>query len=305
MNSNILSRPGLHLQKTFTAARYHDSYRLENAWYLKEKMVKHWEYIGETPTQDLHTPILLFTHPCLTFSHAYVFVRHVPFRDASEMRLSMAHVMWCKLCVFHTHIHIFWFAFLSCQNHPKSTSSSCSILFVQSPKQLSYRPSPSSPKIPKKWLLRHIPIQFPKENSANSAKTKALWSSFDQNLLRPLAAVLAHRLGPKELSELPKQMATERRIWRGRTPEKRLGMRWTKGENAQTGGKNVEKWTKMAISEYFRIWFQNISDYALYDSEQMGSDEKGIEGTVGFRTWCHAIYHYSWWLNMFFIIWRM
>jgi hypothetical protein len=46
----------------------------------------------------------------------------------------------------------------------------------------------------------------------------------------------------------------------------------------------VEKWTKMAISEYFRIRFQNISDYALYDSEQMGSDENGIEGTVGFRT---------------------
>jgi len=112
-------------------------------------------------------------------------------------------------------------------------------LFVQSPKQLSYRPSPSLPtryhtKIPKKWLLlHHIPIQFPKENSAKtpgensakSGKTKALWSSFDQNLLSPLAAVLAHRLGPKELSELPKQMATERRIWRGRTPEKSLGMR--------------------------------------------------------------------------------
>ena len=79
MNSNILS---------FTAAGYHVPYRLENACYLKEKMVKHWEYIGETPT-----PILLFTHPCLTCSHAYVFVRHVPFRDASEMRLSMAHVM--------------------------------------------------------------------------------------------------------------------------------------------------------------------------------------------------------------------
>ena len=69
-------------------ARYHVPYRLENAWYLKEKMVKHWEYIGETPT-----PILLCTHPCLSFSRAYVFVRHVPFRDASEMRLSMAHVM--------------------------------------------------------------------------------------------------------------------------------------------------------------------------------------------------------------------